>query len=88
MNDRLSSLPPFPGGGPEPPLSGPGWGRVLWALGGAGFGFFCGAFGCVSAGAASAFNPEGTGLDALALVALCVGVALATLGGWLGARLG
>jgi hypothetical protein len=88
MDDRLSSLPPYPSG-PELPPARPSCGRVLsqvvCGLGGAFLGFLAGAFGCAGLGAGDAW---GDALDVLGMVALLVGVAGAALGGWVGARLG
>jgi hypothetical protein len=88
MDDRLSSLPPYPGG-PELPPARLGCGRVLsrvvCGLCGAFLGFFGGAFACVGL---CAGNAGGDALDVLAMVALLAGVAGAALGGWVGARLG
>ena len=91
MDDWLSSQPPYPSG-PELPPVRVGCARVLsrglCGLGGAVLGFFGGAVGCVRLCPGDGFNPDGTALDALAMVALLVGVAGAAFGGWVGARLG
>ena len=88
MDDRLKSLPPYPGG-PELPPARLSRGRVLsrlmCGLGGAVIGFFAGAFGCVGLCAGNAW---GEALDVLAMVVLLVGVAGAAFGGWVGARFG
>jgi hypothetical protein len=60
----------------------------MCGLGGALLGFVGGAVGCVRLCPGDGFNPDGTALDALAMVALLVGVAGAALGGWVGARVG
>jgi hypothetical protein len=88
MDERLTSLPLYPGG-PELPPTQLGCGRILsriaCGLGGAVLGFFGGAFGYVSLCTGSAW---GDALDVAAMVALLVGVAGAALGGWVGFRLG
>ena len=90
MDDRLSSLPPYPSGPELTPARvdcGRVLSRLLCGLGGAVLGFMGSAFGCVGL-CPAAFNPDGTALDALAMVTLLVGVAGAAFGGWVGARLG
>ena len=86
MDDRLSSLPPFPGSGrPEWPAARRGFSRLL---SGAGAGFWGGTFGFLGVAGGPAVGPDGTALDAAAALALLAGTGGVALGGWAGFRLG